>query len=379
MNVLVNATSARLGGGITVLQHLLPALAAQDEGAHRYTVVARKEVLPRLDPSHERIRFVTPALDGGIARRLLWEQIALPLQGLRASADVLFSPAGIAAFASRAPQVLLLQNAAPFDADVVARIDDARRARLLFLRRLTILSAHRARRVVFLSEHARAQILPQLGIPESRTACVPLGRDPSFTPEAAERAPEVLARYGINPPYILSVSQFYHYKNLAELVIGYAHARPALPEGTTLVLAGDEQEPETAADVRRAAQREGVDEQVKFLGSVPSGDLAPLYAAAALFAFPSTCESFPNILVEALSCGVPTLCSRVGPMREIAGDAAWYFDPFDPDHIAAALIRGFQDEPGAAVLRNAGPWRAARYSWAATARALLVQLEKAAA
>ena len=33
MRILINATSARLGGGVTVLRNLLPALCAQDGGA----------------------------------------------------------------------------------------------------------------------------------------------------------------------------------------------------------------------------------------------------------------------------------------------------------------------------------------------------------
>ena len=72
VHVLINATSARLGGGITVLRNLLPALCAQDGGRHRYSVVARPEARPQLDPGDRRIRFATPPLGEAILGRIAW-------------------------------------------------------------------------------------------------------------------------------------------------------------------------------------------------------------------------------------------------------------------------------------------------------------------
>ena len=43
MKVFVNATSVRLGGGITVIRNLLPALVGVDEDRNEYTVVARSD------------------------------------------------------------------------------------------------------------------------------------------------------------------------------------------------------------------------------------------------------------------------------------------------------------------------------------------------
>jgi len=366
VKVLVNATSARLGGGVTVLKHLLPALLAEDGGEHRYTVVARSELRESLDPHSDRASFLAAPAGAGAARRLVFEQLALPLRW----ADVLIAAGGVASFASSAPEVLLIQNAAPFDADVRARAPRWRRARLELLRTLVAASARRAARVVFLSESARATIAPQLGVLPERCACVPLGRDPAFSPAAgAERPP-------IDGDYVLCVSQHYHYKNLPELVIGFARA--ALPAEVRLAIAGEEHEPEVAAEVRRVAVRCGVAERVLLLGHVDQRRLPALYAGARAFVFPSTCESFPNILVEALACGAPTAASRLGPMPEIAGDAALYFDPFDPDEIGAALSTLHADGELRASLRAKGPERVARYTWPATARAMLALLREAA-
>jgi len=380
MNIFINATSARLGGGLTVIRNLLPAMAAEDRGENRYTVVARDDVWEHLDPGHPRVRFVTSEMGGRSAMtRFLWEQVELPLRvGLR-GADVLLSPANLAVLASPVPQVMIFQNMAPFDPDVVSRMRPSKRRRLILLRRLGIASASRVERVVFISDYAQRVIGAELAIDPARTRCIHLGRDVAFCPAAAAKAGPLLDELGIKGRYLLSVSQFYGYKNFVELVVGFSRARGSLPDDVTLCIAGAEHEADYAARVRRIIKREGLESRVRLLGHVPYDKLPPLYARASLFLFPSACENFPNILVEGMASGVPTLASRLGPMPEIAGDGAVYFDPFEPDEIAEVIVRYWQDESARAALRDRGIRRSERYSWNETARQLLEVLRDAVA
>src|SRR5262245_12915720 len=148
MNVLVNATSARLGGGITVLRNLLPALLREDGGKHRYVVTARDEVRGQLDPGHERVSFWSSSIQGKTGPgRVFWEQSELPLRSF-GKGDVLLSPANMAVLGSPVPQVLIFQNMAPFDPDVIARHSAAGRLRFHMLRDIGMMSAKRARQVV---------------------------------------------------------------------------------------------------------------------------------------------------------------------------------------------------------------------------------------
>jgi glycosyltransferase involved in cell wall biosynthesis len=116
---------------------------------------------------------------------------------------------------------------------------------------------------------------------------------------------------------------------------------------------------------------------VQLVGAVPHEDLPGLYARAQAFVFPSSVENFPNILVEGLSSGVPTFASRLGPMPEIAGDAASYFDPYDPDDIARALVRAVLDDELRRTLRSRALARVGRFAWPSTARELLGVFEEA--
>jgi glycosyltransferase involved in cell wall biosynthesis len=353
-------------------------LAAVDEGRHHYTVVSREDVREWLDPKHPRVKFVASTV-GGRSRvtRFLWEQVDLPLRAGLGSADVLLSPANLAVAAASVPQVMIFQNMAPFEADVVSRMPHGKARRLRVLRQLGIASARRVRDVVFISDYARAAIGRQLGIGAERMHRVYLGRDKAFSPAAAARAPAMLEQLGIKRPYLLSVSQFYAYKNFVELVIGFSRALRSLPEEVTLCIAGAEQERDYAALVRHVIARLGIEKRVRLLGQIPYDKLPPLYAAASMFLFPSTCENFPNILVEAMASGVPTLASRLGSMPEIAGDGADYFDPFNADEIAAQIVRYWSNASACAELSARGGRQSERYSWRDTARGLLGILEGA--
>jgi len=76
---------------------------------------------------------------------------------------------------------------------------------------------------------------------------------------------------------------------------------------------------------------------VKVHGAVNFEAIATYYQQADIFVFASTCENMPNILVEAMRAGLPIASSDYGPMPEILGDAAFYFEPLDVNSIYESL------------------------------------------
>jgi len=76
-------------------------------------------------------------------------------------------------------------------------------------------------------------------------------------------------------------------------------------------------------------------------------------------------------VLEAKAAGVPVACSDIPPLREVAADAALYFDPLDEDALASALTRIASDEPLRAKLSQSGRKRAKGFSWEQTARQTL--------
>ncbi len=376
MRILIDAIAARLGGNITVLRNLLSALVEEDGGRHQYLVLGRRDLAGALE-AHPRVSLRTSGLaEWNVAARLAWEQLAIPAMSRSGDVDLIFAPSGVAVLGSPVPQVVMFQNAAPFDEQVLEPCPPLKRARLLALQKIGIASARAADRVVFISQFQRELLSRKLAMPTERGRTIYLGRDPQFAP-AARLAPEELKRrYGLNEPFLLSVSHFYHYKNIVELVQGFARALPQLPPGVQLALAGAEHERDYSERVHRTVREEGLEGRVIFLGNVPHQELPALYASASLFIFPSQCESFPNILIEGMSAGAPTIASRAGPMPELAGDAADYFDGTDPESIAASLRRVSGDPALAGRLAARGPVQVSSFSWRSTARELLAVFDE---
>jgi glycosyltransferase involved in cell wall biosynthesis len=123
--------------------------------------------------------------------------------------------------------------------------------------------------------------------------------------------------------------------------------------------------------VKQLAARLNLTQAIIFLGSIPEADLPALYGAARLFVFPSLYEGFGLPVLEALSCGTAVACSRASSLPEVAGEAAVYFDPADPDRIAEALVRALNNEALLEDLRARGLEQARKFSWRRTARQTL--------
>ena len=122
----------------------------------------------------------------------------------------------------------------------------------------------------------------------------------------------------------------------------------------------------------------GIAEQVIFTGFVSDEELAKLYADAALYIFPSRFEGFGLPPLEAMMHGTPVASSTAGPLPEVLGDAALYFDPNDLEQIVAAMETALTNQEKMAEMRAKGPLQAKKYSWKTMAHETLRLYEQTA-
>jgi glycosyltransferase involved in cell wall biosynthesis len=376
MRIGINATFRMHGGGMVHLRHLLRSweqtgIASQ----HQIYVFTRRESIPALElQPGSKINTCPIQLDW---TKLVWEQLSFPKLLSHYDLDVLFCPGGIVPFRSSVPRVMMLQNAAPFSRAITLRSAGA--SSYAYFRAFGALAQASARvsdRIIFISHTIREQFQNQFGIPAEKSEVIYHGRD-TFAHSHQNSA--LLADLGIQSPYILSVSHLYPYKKIPALIEGYALAHPVLRRfGLRLVLAGKSISVRQDRLLRNIVAQRGLSDWVLFVGEVEHAKVATLLAECRFLAFQSTCENCPNTLIEALAAGIPIASSNASVMPEIAGDAAFYFDPFSPPSIARALTQLAKDDDCRAMLRALALQRANAFpTWAEVGRLTVDALAKA--
>ncbi|OJW78851.1 glycosyltransferase family 1 protein [Spirosoma sp. 48-14] len=91
--------------------------------------------------------------------------------------------------------------------------------------------------------------------------------------------------------------------------------------------------------------------------------LQTLYMGALAFIFPSLYEGFGIPILEAFSCNCPCILSNVSSLPEIAGTAALYFDPKEPDSMMNAVEKVIVDNSVKHDLIIQGRKRLTAFSW----------------
>ena len=191
-------------------------------------------------------------------------------------------------------------------------------------------------------------------------ACVALERD-----AASERVAE---RFGVRRPFILFVSTIEPRKNVPALLRAFGRLAREIPHD--LVLAGPKGW--QAEAIFREIDALHLEDRVILTGFITDrADLAALYSAADLFAFPSLYEGFGLPVLEAMTCGCPVVTADNSSLPEVAGEAALLVDARDVPAIASAMRRVLEDDALRQAMVARGFAQATRFSWEACARRTL--------
>jgi len=119
------------------------------------------------------------------------------------------------------------------------------------------------------------------------------------------------------------------------------------------------------------AERLGCRARVRFAGPVASEDIDDWYRAADLLVLPSLSEGRPNVVLEAMSHGLPVVATDVGGIPELVahGETGLLVPPEDVKALAGALAAMLADPAAARRMGAAGRDRLDQMglSWRATA------------
>jgi glycosyltransferase involved in cell wall biosynthesis len=331
-----------VGGTEIYLRQLLTALAGID-AANEYFVFTNLETGADLVPRQANFQWKPQAVHARFRpARIAWEQIVLPLEVSRYRLNVLFNPGFTAPAFAFCPCVTVFH-----DLQHKRHPEHFRWFDLPFWRLLLWLSAHRSGKLIAVSEATRADLLRFYRLPADRVVVIHHGVETAFF--ELDRKPI--------ESYVLCVSTLHPHKNLERLIRVYARRS----RDYRLVLAG--MRGFHTRTLEALIEQLGLTGSVQLTGWLPREELYRLYQRALAFVYPSTFEGFGMPVLEALASGIPVACSDIPVLREVAGEAALFFDPLDEDAIDASLARIVSDAALRSQLAAAGRERARPFAW----------------
>jgi glycosyltransferase involved in cell wall biosynthesis len=334
-----------------------------DADRRRFTLYApeRPPIMP--PPGTVELRVI------GTGTGTWWEQTTLGPAVRADKPDVFFAPAYTAPVALGIPIGVTIH-----DISFVAHPEWYRPRERWRRRLLTAKTAATAAAVFTDSEFSRSELQTRLHVEGSRIRVIApgIGAADSGVPYSSSE-PGRPAR----EPLVLYVGSLFNRRRLPDLIAAFARAAKDVPDARLVIVGADRTWP--PQDLAAAAASHGVGPRVELRSYVADGDLAALYARAAVFAFLSEYEGFGLTPLEALAARVPIVVADTAVAREVYGPAAEYVRTGDLDG-TAAVLRRFLLSPSAGSGQMAHAAAVlARYSWDRCAADTLDALEGIAA
>lgn len=238
--------------------------------------------------------------------------------------------------------------------------------------------------IVAVSENTKNDLIELVGVAAEKVAVIYPGNNLVKREITDVEINDFLLRYSLlsrgQSRYILYLGNIEPRKNISGLLAAFNQLRAKDEIGARqltdvkLILAGGNgwKTKKIYQDWRQSPYQK----DIKFLGYISQKDKEILYYLAALFVYPSFYEGFGFPPLEALTYGLPVVCSNVSSLPEVVGQAALMINPFKSEEMAEAMRLILTDEKIRATLAAAIPKRLKLFSWDRVAEEYLSLFKK---
>jgi glycosyltransferase involved in cell wall biosynthesis len=336
------------------LQNLISALPDLRSN-HTYSLLVAPNDIQRIACPQEWTKHSTP-----YKRYSLGELMLLGRQARRLGADILHEPHYTLPIGLKGRSVVTIHDL--IHLKMPQFFSPAQRA---YARTVIGHAVRHAGAVIVDSQKTKDDILEMFKVKEQDVEVIHLGVRPMFRKlEDRSVVERFLSAAELKRPYVLYVGNVKPHKNIPRLLSAFAQIRSQRDDLELVFVGGSCKEERGLAE---QAQRLGIIGAIRDLHHVSDEELICAYNGAEVLVLPSLYEGFGYPVLEAMSCGTPTVVSTAGSLPEIAGIASLMVDPTRPEQLAEAVLNVVRDPEMKRDLIAKGKINVQRFSWRATA------------
>lgn len=317
---------------------------------------------------------VTPVVIGPQARHpflfYLWFDFRIPKVLKKYKADLFLSTDGYLSLRTKVPQLAVIH-----DINFVHRPGDLPWLISKYYNYFFPKFARIAKRIATVSFYSKEDITRSLKVDYDKIDVVYDGINQIFQPILEEEKTIVREKYAGGSEYFLFVGALHPRKNVSGLLKAFDAFKSVGGSTMKLMVVGGEMH--KTGEIFETFENMRYKDDVVFTGRVSTADLHDIFGAAFALTFVPFFEGFGIPIVEAMSAGVPVICSNTTSMPEVGGNAVLYADPLKIDQITDAMLTIAADENLRNALINKGFKQKERFSWDETARLLWMSVERA--
>ena len=326
------------------------------------------------DPDYIFAENVTPVVIGPPTRHpvlwYMWFQFQVPRILKRYNADLFLSPDGYLSLRTKVPQLGVIH-----DINFVHRPDDLPWLKAKYYNYFFPKFAHIAKRIATVSFYSKEDITRSFKVDYDKIDVVYDGINQIFKPISEKGKIAVRKKYTDGSDFFLFVGALHPRKNVSGLLKAFDAFKSVTENSIKLVIVGGEMH--KTGDIFETFENMRYKNNVVFTGRVTTPELHDIFGAALALTFVPFFEGFGIPIVEAMSAGVPVICSNTTSIPEVGGNAVLYADPIKIDQITEAMLQLVNDEELRKSLIEKGFKQKEKFSWDETARLLWMSIERA--
>ena len=337
MNIFINCSNLRFGGGITVGFNIIKYYRDHFPSDKIFLVAPANCGYEQFKSDNISLVILSPKYNRTLPKLYL-NYFLLLWYVKKFKTDCIISLGNIA-IPVKKPQLLLIMF--PYiaypESEVWKRLGSLARFKKKSIVRTIKTNARNADVIFVQTETMRLRISKVMPLLKDKIKVIPCGV--SFTSKAVSPLDQSASR-NTGAIRLLFLSKYYVHKNF-EILIPLAKEIIQRKLNITITITINAEENQGSANFIKAIQDHNLGDVIKNAGNIKLEDVANVYEAHDGLLLPTLLESFSGTYIESFYFGKPIFTSDIDFAHDSCKDAAFFFDPLNSLNILDVIVSAF--------------------------------------